>query len=272
MTIESSESMGLIFQFNLTLLISRRKYLWAKLGACIMDFRQKLIQFVVFIAGLFAILIMISCSSSDEIGKMNIPEDSVVKIDINGHGFDVPLRYMYGETIEKWGNWPKAKKDRIKVDYLKLSMLLPELRPYYPEDDARWKVLGHGERIEVSVMKPVGGIVGTGWFESSLKRTNDSASQGRFYHRENEKYGLTRFSEKNGSRYFDERNRDLAITCDSPNDVPSPSCKVKSHYREDIVFEYYYGLNYLPQWREIDDNLKKLFDQFALSADTNSNK
>jgi len=234
--------------------------------------KLKLILFLVFIIGVFTMSFMAGCSNSDEREKMDNPEDSVVQIEIGGHRFDVPLRYMYGEALEKWGNWPKAKKGRVKVDYLKLSMLLPELRPYYPEDDARWKVLGHGERIEVSVMKPVGGIVGTGWFESSLKRTNDSASQGKFYHRENEKYGLIHFSEKTGSSYYDKESRALAIDCDSPNDVPSPSCKVKSHYREDIVFEYYYGLNYLPQWREIDNNLKALFDQFAQSADTNSNK
>ena len=231
----------------------------------------------IFIIGIFALSLMAGCSNSDEIEKMNRLDESVVQIEINGHPFDIPLRYMYGETVEKWGNWLKAKKDRVKVDYLKLSMLLPNLRPYYQEDDARWKVLGHGERIEVLIMKPVGGIVGAGWFESSLKRTNDSASQGKFYHREKEKYGLIHFSEKTGSQYYDKESRALSITCDTAELPPkwhgfySPSCKVKSHYREDIVFEYYYGLNYLPQWREIDDNLKALFDRFAQSTDTNSN-
>lgn len=233
-----------------------------------MDFKQKLNQSVVFITGLFAILFMVSCNNSDEVEKMSISEDSVIKIDISGYCFDVPLRYMYGEALEKWGDWPKAKKDRVKVDYLNLSMLLPELRPYYLEDDARWKILGHGERIDVLIMKLVGG---DDWFEIFVKITNDDVIRGRS-HGEGEQYGLNHFSEKRSDTYIAKDGRALVMTCDKSNDISYPSCQIKSNYRKGVIFEYYYGLNYLPQWREIDDNLKALFDQFAQSANTNSDK
>ncbi|PKD40810.1 hypothetical protein CWO84_08005 [Methylomonas sp. Kb3] len=221
-----------------------------------------------FTIGVFLMLVMAGCSNSDDREKTKNLENGVVQIDINGHEFDVPLRYMYGETLEKWGNWPTAKKDRVKVDNLSLSMLLPELRPYYPEDDARWKVLGHGERINVTIMKPVGSAK---WLETAIKITNDDVNWGRS-NREGEQYGLAHFSEPWSDLYIATDSHSLLMHCGRLKDVPYPSCRVKSRYRENIVFEYNYGLNYLPQWREIDNNLKALFDQFSHSADTISNK
>lgn len=224
-------------------------------------------KFIIFIIRVFTMSLMAGCGNSDEIEKMSIPDDSIVQIEINGHPFDIPLSYMYGETVEKWGNWPKAKKDRVKVDYLKLSMLLPELRPYYPEDDVRWKVPGHGERIEVSIMKPVGSAK---WFETVIKILNDEVKRG-ISHKESEKYGLIHFSEKRADSYI-PTDRSVYINCDKPENVTYPSCKVKANYGEGVVFEYYYGLNYLPQWQEIDDNLKTLIDRFTQSTEINPTK
>jgi hypothetical protein len=218
--------------------------------------------------GVFALSLIAGCSNSDEVEKMSHPDDSIVKIEINGHLFDIPLSYMYGETVEKWGKWPKSKNDRVKVDNLSLSMLLPDLRPYSSEEDARWKVLGHGERIEVLIMKPVGSVK---WFESVIKITNDDVIRGRS-HKEGEKYGLTHFSEKIIDTYITTDSRALVIHCDRSNDVLSPSCKVKSNYREGVVFEYYYGLNFLAHWREIDDKLKALFDRFVQTTNSISIK
>ena len=58
----------------------------------------------------------------------------------------------------------------------------------------------------------------------------------------------------------------MTITCDKSKPGLFPSCRTKSEYRGEIVLEYYYGLDYLPKWNEIDDGLKAMFDRFAENA------
>ena len=197
-----------------------------------------------------------------------------VRIEIEGHRFDVPLRYMYSDALATYGRWPTPKKEVAKVGALSLSVLLPDLRPYYEEDDARWKVKGHGDKVEVSIAKPPGGLPAWhDWYEGSLKRINRLADEGRFYQRMPNIYGLIHYSRKTGDSYYAPEGRRLAIDCD-PTVPPqglegswSPSCKTKSNYRPGLVLEYYYALKYLPQWKEIDDNLKTMFDKFAQAAE-----
>ena len=93
--------------------------------------------------------------SAPEQQKRNL-ESEVIRIELGGRRYDVPMRYSYGQAIEKHGRWPTAKPERVKVGALTLSMLLPDLKPYFPEDDARWKVKGHGDRLEVDITESGG--------------------------------------------------------------------------------------------------------------------
>ena len=168
-------------------------------------------------------------------------ETGIVRIELSGREYDVPIRYMYGQAIEKHKQWPKAKKERVKVDALTLSLLLPDLRPYYPEDEARWRVRGHGDRVELTVTKPVGSM---GWFDSQLQRYLTGQQPGNIERKENI-HGLLHFSAGWFDRYFSEDPLDkLSISCDperhanGESGVRFPSCKAKSNYREGIVLEY----------------------------------
>lgn len=222
---------------------------------------------------IFSMLLIACGPSAQEKNAMNL-DDGVVKIEIENHRFDIPLRYMYGQSVETYGRWPTPKKERAQVGALSLSVLLPDMRPYYKEDDARWKVRGHGERGEVTIAKPVGSW--SEWYSNVLKETERFAAEGRFYKREPDSYSLIHFSERAGDSYFAQDGQQLAITCDTPTPPPkwsgsySPSCKIKSNYRSGLVLEYYYALQYLPQWQEIDNNLKTMFDKFAQAAQTSS--
>ncbi len=207
--------------------------------------------------------------SSEEKNAMNL-DAGVVKIEIEVHRFDIPLRYMYQQTIETYGRWPTPKLERESVGGLSLSVLLPAMRPYYKEDDAKWKVQGHGDRVEVALAKGVPrGVL-------SRKAIFDFAEQGSFYRSEPDIYGLIHFSEKTGNLYFtkNEDGPDVWIRCGTPELPPkwngfySPSCMVDSSYRSGLVLRYVYALSYLAQWKKIDDNLKAMFDQFALAAQT----
>lgn len=210
--------------------------------------------------------------SAPEQQKRNL-ESEVIRIELGGRRYDVPMRYMYGEAIEKRGRWPTAKPERVKVGALSLSVLLPNLKPYYPEDDARWKVKGHGERLEVDITDSIGS---QGW----LHQLRDRYLRGeeKLSTRMPDAYGLTRFAFKGmEDAYFPiGDDLELIISCDpepessDPKNFFSPSCRVKSNYKADIVLEYTYARKYLQDWRQIDTGLKTIFDRFEQSATTES--
>lgn len=221
-------------------------------------------------------LLLVACGpSAEEKNAMNL-ETGVVKIEIENHRFDIPLRYMYGQSVETYGRWPTPKKNRVQVGALTLSVLLPDMRPYYKEDDARWKTQGHGERVEVNIAKDVDGW--SEWYPSLLKRTERYAAEGQFYKREPDSYGLIHFSERTGDRYFAQDGQKITITCNTSDPPPewngfySPGCRIKSNYRPGLVLEYYHALQYLPQWKQINSDLKAMFDKFAQAAQTSSTK
>lgn len=231
---------------------------------------NKLVLVLTFLA-----VTLTACGQYAEEKKMMNLDTGMVRIEIEGHHFDIPLRYMYGQSIEKYGRWPTPKADRVQVGGLSLSVLLPEMRPYFKEDDARWKARGHGERVEVTVAKPVGSW--SDWYPHMLKETERFTTEGRFYHKEPDSYNLIHYSGRTGDSYFAQGDQKIAIACDTTEPPPkwngfySPSCKVKSNYQPGLVLEYYYALQYLPQWKEIDDGLKAMFDKFAQAAAAKQN-
>src|SRR5690606_20927902 len=80
----------------------------------------------------------------------------IIKIELGGRRYDVPMRYTYGQAVEKHGRWPKAKPERAKVGALTISVLLPDLRPFYKEDEPYWKERGHGRRLEATITSFLG--------------------------------------------------------------------------------------------------------------------
>lgn len=200
-----------------------------------------------------------------EESKRNL-ETEVIRIEIEGRRYNVPIRYTYGQAIEKHNRWPKAKPERVKVGALTLSVLLPDMKPYYPEDDDLWKVRGHGNRVEVTITNSLGV---PGWFQRY---------RGRYLRGEN-RYS-TRKEDTNGLIYFQghgytsdtyfpvDSSTELTMSCDSETRSADffPSCNVKSNYKPEIALDYYYGKEFMLNWQKIDSKLKALFDQFELSA------
>lgn len=212
--------------------------------------------------------------SAPEQQKRNL-ESELIRIELEGHKYNVPMRYAYGQAIEKHGRWPTAKLERVKVRALALSMLLPDLKPYYPEDDASWKVKGHGDRMEVSIAYSGGS---QGWLHQLRDRY--LGGEEKFATRIPDAFGLNRFAVKGmEDAYFPVGNDlELTISCDQkPENLDqenffSPSCRVKSNYKTGIVLEYTYASKYLPVWRQIDAGIKAIFDLFEQSAAAESVK
>jgi hypothetical protein len=76
-------------------------------------------------------------------------------------------------------------------------------------------------------------------------------------------HGLMRFRDRpDGHVYLPLDDTELTLAC-SRDSLPSPSCRVKSNHREGLVLNYTFSARYLPHWREIDRDLKRLLDGFS---------
>jgi hypothetical protein len=210
---------------------------------------------------LFPILFLMGCSRTDQEEKIANPGDEMVRIDLAGVMMDIPLHYMYAQSIEKWGTWHRPEKERAKVSALHLSMLLPDLRPYHIRDADKWKDSGHADRAEilVEIDKQPGK-----WFASLRKQMTEYAAAGKLDGKANDRYGLTHYSESNADTYLANDGLELSITCDRKDEMtPSPNCSVKASYGQGLTLNYFYGLESLPRWREIDGRLRQKMNKFT---------
>ena len=194
----------------------------------------------------------------------------IVRIKLNDDKFNVPLRYMYGEAIEKYHRWPKPKKERMNVDYLHVSVLLPDMRPYYSEDDAKWRTPGFGDRVEINILASLiqyDLLYKRYQYQEDLKNGRVTAGISE--------YGLQSYIEPSFNTYFplDVMHQKTDISCyiDRKNSMKPKSCNVRTHYRDNIRLEYYYDANYLKNWKEIDAKIKERLNQFLQSAKTDVN-
>jgi hypothetical protein len=208
-----------------------------------------------------------------ELGKsQNVEnlETQVIRIEMEGRRYDVPIRYAYWEAFQKRGYWPRAKPDRVSVGALSLSVLLPDMKPYYPEDDIRWKILGRGDRLEVTIA-----VKKIDWFRTN--RDNYFDGQDQISIHQGEILSLAHFVRQGqlDDVYFPvDVGLELKMYCSKElqREGFSPSCRVTSNYRPGVVLSYSYSKNYFPDWREIDSKLKALFDQFEQAASTHEEK
>src|SRR5574337_797839 len=240
------------------------KYRKSKFQECrsrITKFRQSLFLRISAIATLC--LLLPACGKADPEQEQKNLDNEIVRIEISGTRLNIPMRYMYGEAVEKWGGWPKAKKERKIVRSIRLSMLLPDLRGYFPQDDVRWKVLGQGDKMRVLILEQ---DPSKNWFAWSRETTRNLALQGNLHKELPTIYGLSRFQEGDGEEYFADDGRELILHCNSGASGPSPSCRAKSSYRYGIALQYTYSRSYLPEWERIDNDLKSLLEK--LSSDT----
>ena len=208
---------------------------------------------------------LITKSFSPEEQKKNL-EEQTIRIELGGRKYDIPVRYAYGEGFEKHGYWPKVKSGRTPVGALTLNVLLLDMKPYYPEDDARWKVRGHGEKVDVTITSSYGPA---DWYP--IFKNRYFSGQDLYTKRTDDVYELAYFASTGGldDSFFPlDEKQELSIGCTRKTDTetPYPSCKVTSNYKPGIALSYFYSREFLKNWRQIDANLKAMFDRFEQSA------
>lgn len=204
--------------------------------------------------------------------------NGVVRIELpSGRKFNIPERYMYWEGYVKHGRWPKPREGRVKVESFNFDALLPDLRPYREEDDAKWKVPGHGDKLHVYVHRK--DFDATSWrhvYESELERV-----QRGYAKRLNDEYGLIKFLDLAGEvgalkprdlTYFTE-DFSITINCSYIGTAASPGCSVNYIYGQaDNYIGYDFSHKYLGDWKNIHNSILELVADFEHDGNTDSSK
>ncbi|WP_018868104.1 MULTISPECIES: hypothetical protein [unclassified Thioalkalivibrio] len=222
------------------------------------------------VAGVMGTLNPLTQLVYDRIGADHL-EQEVVRAEVAGQHFDIPMGYFFMEGYAKRGYWPRAKQGRVEVEALAFSALLPDLRPYHPDEKHLWNIDGggRGDRIDVTI-----------WAEDftennvrAMRRGLDDRDQrlpaeaAKPYGIELDNQGLDVFRGA-GVRFLPRDESEASVIyCADPENVPSPSCRAKSAFSHGIALEYRFSLKYLPEWRRIDHDVKKLVDQLRAPGD-----
>ncbi|WP_018145032.1 hypothetical protein [Thioalkalivibrio sp. AKL6] len=206
----------------------------------------------------------------DRVGQHNL-ENEVVRAKLADQHFDIPMRYFVIDAYVPRGYWPRAKNRRVDVGALSIYVLLPDLRPFYPEEKHLWNLEGggRGDRVRVTIWED-------DFSKSNVKTLRARAAEsGEPLAPETAKtYGVDRHNEDVEALLYARRLRLFPrdeseawfITCASPKDVPSPSCRMKTAFRPGIALEKTFGLEYLPDWRRIATKSERLVDSLAVEG------
>ncbi|NJM32209.1 MAG: hypothetical protein HC848_04220 [Limnobacter sp.] len=196
--------------------------------------------------------------------QMQNLENEVIQIQMGEHQFNIPMRYTYRMAIEKHGRWPKAKPNRVDAQYIRISTMLPDLKPYHVEDDEKWKALGWGDRLEATLSSETP----RDFIKMREKFLNDEE---KYFRRAEDKQGLLRFVGQGGfqDRYFAKTSDlNLYFYCNPEPKTAgrSPSCTAYTRYGDNLSLNYSFAKEKLEEWKRIHTQFTTLLNQFEKSA------
>ncbi len=220
---------------------------------------------------------VIACENSDmkgadEKGRKNVDE-GVVRINLVGHRYDIPLRYHYTALLKN-KQWPTPKKEVVKVDGFNIDVLLPDLRPYSEAERHKFEERGYGDKVMIYIQER-SRIYSVSEYMARLRAgkstTNTQLPELEQRATAAEAPGLLRFSDGREDLFViseDDTRPYFIMRCDIPGEMgpPFPRCWVITDFNTNLELSYSYGRQHLRQWREIDKRIRELFEHFAESA------
>lgn len=193
------------------------------------------------------------------------------RVSVKGIPFDIPVNYHYNEYsyFKKWPQPTQGEIDgteRRAVDVIKVTALLPDMAPYTSESAAEFEKRGGGKTVRIMFRE-----------RGTLDLLNSVRDQKKI---KNSKLpGMLQYEalSRDDDEFFSP-DYSINIRCDNKPAAADwfPHCKVLSPYRHksktvdtahpEFYFDYSFPVEYLLQWREIDEQVQALFDRFAASA------
>ncbi len=176
--------------------------------------------------------------------------------------FNVPLLYHPLESRLDKG-WEPPQAERETIDAIRIKALLPDMEMYNEKTANEFKT--PGLRRKVVIMMTHYRVNWPYYFDGAYKRLIKLPAHplvpGMFHYRD------PMGDMEDIYISHDKPVRDLTmVRCGNPeldpHPAPFPGCSITTLYRNQFQLEYYFSLDYLAQWREIDRKVKALLDSF----------
>lgn len=179
----------------------------------------------------------------------------------------IPKEYLYDQMLPyfvKYNKWPRLKEGLQTVDYIKILVTLPDIRPPSIEKGHEFfKEKGIGNRVYISIVVNKH----AGWFNGYFKTSSDDKIKNSAVYP-----GLLHLDD--GSTYQDtflseNMNEPFVMHCKA-SENENVTCKVKSEINGGKnAIEYFYGKRFADDWRSIDSAIKRLVDEFSNQSGNN---
>jgi hypothetical protein len=176
--------------------------------------------------------------------------------------FDVPLLYHRPSHPHR-DEWAAPAAGRKTIDAIRIVALLPDMDYYNEKTASEFKKRGYGKTVSIFMThyRVNWPYYFNGAYKRLVKLPEHPLVPGMFHYRDPMSDMMDIFLS------HDQPVRDLArIRCGNPEldprPAPSPSCRVTTLYRNQFQLEYYFSLQYLEQWRDIDRKVKALLGSF----------
>lgn len=194
-------------------------------------------------------------------------------VSVKGVPFDIPVNYHYTE-YSYFKKWPRPSRgeiegtERRKVDFIKVTALLPDMSPYTAENAVEFEKPGWGKKVKILFGQQK--YLDLSYIKK-LPKMEKSKLPGMLQYE-----GISKDRD-----YFVSPDYLVSMWChNEPSEEGwSPICEVLRSYRYkqrvgnliSPVFhvDYTFSRDYLQQWKEIDAQVEILFDRFAVTAQQN---
>lgn len=201
----------------------------------------------------------------DEFLTLEQARDQHYAVRVENVEFNVPLLYHPLESHLDTG-WEPPQAERETIDAIRIKALLPDMEMYNEKTANEFKT--PGLRRKVVIMMTHYRVNWPYYFDGAYKRLiklpEHPLVPGMFHYRD------PMGDMEDIYISHDKPVRDLTIMrCGNPEldpePAPFPGCSITTLYRNQFQLEYYFSLNYLAQWRDIDRKVKALLDSFIPS-------
>jgi hypothetical protein len=175
-------------------------------------------------------------------------DSAIVTFHFGDKVFRVPRNYLLGGSDVARPNEP---------GFFSMQVLLPDLNPRIVENDAKFRVLGFGDKIHVTVhyrmtlpnpQETLHRYISLDGIYSDPQRIRDG-----FVH-----YHLGKGASQEDLYTVGEAKETSIATCNADNDVAAPEkgCTVTEQLLEDLAISYFFGKEHIMEWPDFRAKLR----------------
>ncbi len=204
---------------------------------------------------LILVLLLLPAACSDSDSRSSKPKvkpefapriiDDTVYFYIGKTRFAIPKKYMAGANHDHLGNpWGAS-----------LRALLPNFEGYEEHNKKEFSTFGWGRKLTIMMWS------GKTWYTTKgyIENERPDILERNYIKKIHDLEVYTHWTSSSLLYiYWEHDNPVLRFRCRKKDEVPSPSCKGYWRFNEEVMVEFNFHLQYLPQWKTIWTKVKQL--------------